>query len=88
MPSLRRDLRSQLEKTVLKGRDLAEQGALEALTTLGVDQAKPFDHLTADQKRLRNQLRSRGRQVGDRLKEATSVNKSLSPSPPPLLSWA
>jgi hypothetical protein len=70
MPSLRRDLRSQLEKTVLKGRDLAEQGALEALTTLGVDQAKPFDHLTADQKRLRNQLRSRGRQAGDRREDS------------------
>lgn len=65
MPSLRRDLRSQLEKTVLKARELAEQGAHEALTTLGVNQAKPFDHQKPEQKQLRNQLRARGRQVGD-----------------------
>ena len=65
MPSLRRDLRSQLEKTVLKARELAEQGAHEALTTLAVNQAKPFDHQKPEQKLLRNQLRARGRQVGD-----------------------
>ncbi len=65
MPSLRRDLRSLLEKTVLKARQLAEQGAFEALTTLGVNQAKAFDHLKPEQKRLRNQLRARGRQAGD-----------------------
>jgi hypothetical protein len=54
-----------LEKTVLKARELAEQGALEALTTLGINQAKPFEHLKPEQKQLRNQLRARGRQVGD-----------------------
>lgn len=67
MPSLRRDLRSQLEKTVLKARELAEQGAHEALTTLGVDQPKAFENLKPEQKQLRNQLRARGRQVGDTL---------------------
>jgi hypothetical protein len=67
MPSLRRDLRSQLENSVLKARELAEQGAREALATLGVDQAKPFEHLKPDQKALRNQLRARGRQAGDAL---------------------
>jgi N-6 DNA Methylase. len=67
MSSLNRNLRSLLEKTVLKARELAEKGALEALTTLGVDQPKPFDHLTSEQRRLRNQLRARGRQLGDAL---------------------
>lgn len=67
MSSLNRNLRSLLEKTVLKARELAEKGALEALTTLGVDQPKPFDHLTSEQRRLRNQLRARGRQLGDTL---------------------
>jgi len=76
MPSLRKDLRSQLEKTVLRARELAEQGALEALSTLGVDQAKPFDHLTPDQRKLRNQLRAVGRQSGDAL--APSGQQSLS----------
>lgn len=65
MPSLNRNLRSLLEKTVLKAREIAEQGAREALTTLGVNQAKPFDHLKPEQKQLRNQLRARGRQLGD-----------------------
>lgn len=65
MPSLRRDLRSLLEKTVLKARELAEQGAREALATLGVDQAKAFEHLKPEQKQLRSQLRARGRQAGD-----------------------
>lgn len=70
MPSLRRELRSQLERTVLKAREIAEQGAHEALTTLGVDQAKPFDHLKPEQKKLRNQLRARGRQAGDELHDS------------------
>jgi hypothetical protein len=65
MPSLRRDLRSQLEKTVLEARELAEQGAFEALTTLGVNQPKAFENLKLEQKQLRNQLRARGRQAGD-----------------------
>jgi hypothetical protein len=71
MSSLRRDLRSLLEKTVLKARELAEQGAHEALTTLGVNQAKPFEHLKPEQKKLRNQLRALGRQAGDVLDERT-----------------
>ncbi len=71
MPTLRKDLRSQLEKTILKARVLAEQGALEALTTLGVDQSKQFDHLKPEQKKLRNQLRALGRQAGDVLDERT-----------------
>jgi hypothetical protein len=71
MPTLRKDLRAQLEKAVLKARALAEQGALEALSTLGVDQPKPFDHLKPEQKKLRNQLRAVGRQAGDVLDERT-----------------
>jgi hypothetical protein len=56
-----------LEKTVLKARELAEQGAREALATLGVDQSKAFEHLSPGQRQLRNQLRARGRQAGDSL---------------------
>ncbi len=55
---------------MLKARELAEQGAREALATLGVDQAKPFEHLKPDQKTLRNQLRARGRQAGDALADS------------------
>lgn len=55
---------------MLKARELAEQGAREALATLGVDQAKAFEHLKPEQKQLRNQLRARGRQAGDVLDAA------------------
>jgi hypothetical protein len=65
MASLRKDLRDKLEKTVLAARVAAEAGALEALTALGVDQGKAFEHLKPADKALRNQLRARGRQVGD-----------------------
>jgi hypothetical protein len=71
MPSLRKDLRSLLENTVRKARALAEQGALEALTTLGVDQPKPFEHLKPEERKLRNQLRAAGRQAGDGRDERT-----------------
>ena len=71
MPSLRKDLRSDLEKTILKARQVAEEGAREALTALAVGEPKPFAHLTADVKALRNKLRARGRQAGDVLDERT-----------------
>ena len=65
MASLRKDLRDKLEKTVLAARVAAEAGAQEALAALGVDQGKAFEHLKPSDKALRNQLRARGRQVGD-----------------------
>jgi len=40
MPTLRKDLRSDLEKAVIKARDLAEQAATAALHALAVDQAQ------------------------------------------------
>lgn len=67
MPSLRKDLRSELENTVKAARRTAEAGAREALMALGVDQGKAFDHLKPDEKSLRNQLRALGRQAGDNL---------------------
>ncbi|MGE9271542.1 MAG: SAM-dependent DNA methyltransferase, partial [Verrucomicrobiales bacterium] len=65
MPTLRKDLRSDLEKTVVKARDIAEAAATAALQALAVDQPKPFDHMDADARALRNRLRERGRAAGD-----------------------
>ena len=65
MSSLRKDLRSALEKAIVKARDLAEQAATAALQALAVDQPKPFAHMDADAKALRNRLRERGRAAGD-----------------------
>lgn len=67
MPSLRKDLRDKLEKTVIAARMTAEVGAREALAAIGVDQGKAFEHLKPAEKALRNQLRARGRQAGDLL---------------------
>jgi len=65
MPSLRTDLRGDLEKSIVKARDIAEAAATAALKALAVDQAKPFPHMDEDARALRNRLRERGRAAGD-----------------------
>ena len=71
MPALRKDLRSQLQTTVLDARRAAETGGREALVNLGVDAGKAPDHLKAADKALRNRLRACGRQAGDVRDERT-----------------
>ena len=66
MPALHEKLRKQLEKTVIAARDIAEDAAREALKGLAVDQAKPFDHMTTEERELRKKLRAKARQLGDR----------------------
>lgn len=63
--ALDKKLRKQLENTVIKAREIAEQAAAEALARLCVGDAKPADYLDADQRVLRNRLRAHGRQLGD-----------------------
>jgi hypothetical protein len=63
--ALDKKLRKQLEKAVIRAREIAEQAATEALTRLSVGDAKPADYLDADQRALRNRLRAHGRQLGD-----------------------
>jgi hypothetical protein len=65
MPSLRKDLRSDLEKSIVKARDIAEAAATAALQALAVGEPKPFPHMDADARALRNRLRERGRAAGD-----------------------
>ena len=64
MPSLDPDLRSALEKAVVEAREKAEDAARAALSTLAVDRPKAFATLTKEQRRLRNALRAKGRQLG------------------------
>ena len=62
MSALPRDLRRQLDRTVRKARRAAEEGARKALQALAV-------HLregAPEHRALRNRLRARGRQLGDR----------------------
>jgi hypothetical protein len=65
MPALASALRKTLETTVVKARDLAERGAREALTGLAVEAREPFGSMGEEERRLRNRLRARGRQLGD-----------------------
>ena len=65
MPALASDLRKTLEATVVKARDKAEGGARDALTALAVDASEPFGSMSEEERKLRNRLRARGRQLGD-----------------------
>ena len=65
MPALASDLRKTLESTVVKARDKGEGGARDALTALAVDAREPFASMSEQERKLRNRLRARGRQLGD-----------------------
>ncbi|MCP9877396.1 Eco57I restriction-modification methylase domain-containing protein [Cyanobium sp. A2C-AMD] len=65
MPALASDLRKTLEATVVKARGKAEGGARDALTALAVDASEPFGSMSEEERKLRNRLRARGRQLGD-----------------------
>jgi hypothetical protein len=68
MPALASDLRRQLENVITDAREKAEVAARAALKRMAVDAPKPFDHFSDEQRALRNRLRARARQAGDRRK--------------------
>jgi len=59
--------RNILESAVKQARKVSEIGASNALKGLAVDNPEPFAHMNAEQKKLRNSLRSKGRLLGDSL---------------------
>ena len=59
-------LRKQLERAIVSARDVAETGARIALTALAVNEREPYQHMSLEQRALRNRLRAHGRQLGDR----------------------
>ncbi len=58
-------LRKQLEKAVCSARTEGEAGARAALGALAVDEARPHESMSADERGLRRRLRAHGRQLGD-----------------------
>lgn len=66
MPVLSAEQRNKLERTVVEARDVAEAGARAALEALAVHHHEPYSHMSSEQRRLRNHLRARARQLGDR----------------------
>ncbi len=73
MPTLRKDLRSDLDTAIKAARRVGEAGAREALAALAVGDAKPHDHLSKEDRALRNALRARGRTAGDEQHAKTGV---------------
>jgi hypothetical protein len=67
MASLIKELRRQLERTVVEARKIAEEGAEQSLKRLAVDAPRPHDALTIEEKRFRVRLRAHAKQLGDRL---------------------
>lgn len=66
MASLSTELRNKLERTVISARNLAEEAAASALKSFAVDHYEPFGHMTPEHRQLRNRLRARARQLGDK----------------------
>lgn len=58
-------LRRALEKAVKAAREVAEDGAADAVRRLGVADATPPAHLSGDAKALRRRLRAHARTLGD-----------------------
>ena len=65
MPALPTDLRNQLGKAVVAARREAEAGARRALEALAVERHEPHGSMGQEERKLRNRLRARGRQLGD-----------------------
>jgi hypothetical protein len=60
------DLRNKLERTIIEARDVAEAGAKAALEALAVHHHEPYGHMSPEERKLRNHLRARARQLGDK----------------------
>ena len=69
------DLRSLLAKAIQQARRAGEAGARQALESLAVDRPKPFESMSQRATQLRKQLRSRGRQLRDRLDPKTRTQE-------------
>ena len=59
--------RNALESTVKQARKISEIGAFNALMAMAVNNPEPFTHMTAEQRSLRNNLRSKARLLSDEL---------------------
>jgi len=67
MAVLTQQQRNTLESAVKQARRVSEAGALNALKAFAVDNPEPFPHMNAEQRGLRNRLRSKARLLGDEL---------------------
>lgn len=75
--ALEKSLRSQLEKTVQKAREIVETAVSEVLARLGAADNSAPSYLSDDERKLRNRLRAHGRQLGDVLADNGSQSIEL-----------
>jgi len=66
MNPLPTELRNKLERTIVAARDVAEAGAKAVLEALAVHHHDPYGHMSPEERKLRNHLRARARQLGDK----------------------
>ena len=71
--SLSKDHRKLLEKTTANARVLAESACRAALENLAVHEKEYRSHMSVEQRLLRNRLRARGRALGDKRDERSSI---------------
>ena len=69
MGILPRELRKQLESTVIEARRVGEAGARKTLGQLAVQEKDAWPSMSPEERKLRNRLRAHGRQLGDKLDE-------------------
>lgn len=60
------ELRNKLERTIIEAREVAEAGAKAALKALAAHYHEPYVHMSSEERKLRNHLRARARQLGDK----------------------
>ncbi|WP_166424589.1 N-6 DNA methylase [Paraglaciecola sp. 20A4] len=75
--TLDKSLRNQLERAVVKARDIAETAAEQVLKRLNVADRQASSYLNDEQRKLRNRLRAHARQLGDELIDGQQGTKHL-----------
>ena len=65
MSILSSELRNQLGRVIINARQVAEAGARKALESMAVERHEPHGSMSIEDRKLRNRLRARGRQLGD-----------------------
>jgi hypothetical protein len=74
--ALEKSLRSKLEKTVEKARDIVEVAVSEALTRLGISDGNAPSYLSETERKLRTRLRAHSRQLGDVLNKESGKQET------------
>jgi hypothetical protein len=64
--TLSTELRNKLDRSIVHAREAAEVGAKTAIEALAVHHHEPYGHMSRDERKLRNHLRARARQLGDK----------------------